>query len=127
VAGVLDTSFLFALLVESDAHHQAAHEEVVTHTGIEIPPAVLAEAEMLIRKRNGRRTGQETLTRLLSQNPHIGIMDADLHPSALRIWTGPGGLSYVDAHAVAGALLLDADLLTFDAAQKAAWRTQRRT
>ncbi len=51
-------------------------------------------------------------------------MDADLHPTAMRLWQAHGRLSYIDRHAIAGALLVGDELLTLDARQKAVWKQE---
>lgn len=126
MAGVVDTSFLYALLVEADPRHVGAMKELARHSGLEIPPAIVAETEMLLRKRSGRGVAIATLEDLLAANPQVGILDADLHPTASRLWKAYGGISYADAHAVAGALLLGSDLVTFDEQQEAVWRKERK-
>lgn len=126
MAGVVDTSVLFAALHEDDAHHEEAKARVGAHRGLEVPPAVLAELEMTIRKTAGRAVAIATVPAFLAQNPHLGVMDADLHPDALRIWKGHGGISYTDAYAIAGALLLGGDLVTLDHGQEAVWRKEKK-
>ncbi len=126
MAGVVDTSVLYALLDELDPHHDRASDIVRGHVGIEVPPTILCETEMLVRKRAGRAVAVAILPQLLAQNPQIGVLGADVHPQALRIWRESRGISYADAHAIAGALLLDSDLLTLDDRQLAVWRTLRR-
>ena len=126
MAGVVDTSVLFAALHADDRHHKKAAKKLALHLGLEIPPAVLAETETCIRKKAGLDVARTTLPAFLQGNPHIGVMDADLHPVALSIWRRHGRLSYTDCHAIAGALLLGNDLVTLDRRQEAVWREERK-
>lgn len=126
MAGVMDTSVLYALLDEADPNHHAARDMVDAHMGVELPPAVVAELELLTRKRAGLVVSRQLMTTFLSDNPHVGVMDADLHPEAMDVWQRNGRLSYTDCHAIAGALLLDNTLITLDKRQAAVWRQERK-
>lgn len=126
MAGVVDTSVLMAVIDSEDAHHGRAIDTLGGHLGVEIPPAVLAEWEGLVRKRSGRAAAVATIPAFLSRNPQVGIMDADLHPRAQAIWRRHGGITYTDAHIIAAALLLGDELITFDERQKAAWKKEKK-
>lgn len=125
MAGVVDTSVLLACLYEDDLHRKKAQKMVRSHLGIEIPPVILAETEAVIRKRVGLSVAREVLPAFLQANPQVGVLDADLHPEATRIWARHGRLTYADTHAIAAALLLDSELVTLDRRQAAAWRQER--
>lgn len=125
MAGVVDTSVLFAALHKNDRHHAKAAAMLAGHLGLEVPPAVFAETETTIRKKAGLDVARATLPAFLKGNPHIGVMDADLHPAAMGVWQRHGRLSYTDCHAIAGALLLGDELITLDERQAAVWRQER--
>ena len=126
MAGVVDTSFLFTVLHEEADGREDAVATLHKYLGVEIPPAVLAELEILVRKRMGLAFARQMIPDFLRRNPHVGVMDADLHPDALAIWQRHGRLSYTDCHAIAGALLLGDDLITLDRRQEAVWKEERK-
>lgn len=126
MAGAVDTSVLFAALHRDDVHHERAKGMLREHSGIEVPPAILTEVEMLVRKKADRRTALDVLGRLLAENPHLGVLDRDLHPESFRIWKEYAEISYADAVAIAAALALDGELVTLDKRQADVWRTERR-
>ncbi len=127
---VVDASALVALVMQGDVHHADAKKGLAAGP-FYVAPGSLVEAAQAIRR----------LLRLAGEDPATGARKAiraivgqsgfrDAPPvaaeTAVRLFERYPGLSLDDAWPCAVALELDMPLLTFDKAQAAAFKRERR-
>jgi len=104
---VADTSALYALFFEEDAHHSKAHAFLADGEAVLIPAEILAETVWLLDRKFGHLAAREagaTLRRL----PNVEVQpswddpwDNVLGQAWLEYQAGRGKLSYADAVVVA--------------------------
>lgn len=129
-----DTSWLYALMDEQDAHHDRALQTTEQHSQIDVHVLALAEVLHLIRIRARKLYGQtpalqaERATRkaLLAVGGLRFCTELDLTRSA-AIHDRHRPLSFADAALVAHAIGSGQELLSFDARQLAAWKHEKAT
>lgn len=118
---VVDTSVLYALFDDADAHHARARADLGSRRRWAVPFAVLVEFLLVVHRRKGREAAQRALDDLDS----LGTMDV-LQPQdvgkALAIWRGNPALSAADAVGIQESLQSGVPLLTYDEDQAKAYR-----
>lgn len=113
---VADTSYLFALFHDLDAHHRTAHELSQQPGKVMIPAEIFAETMWLIQRRIGYREACAAGDWFRRQH---GMAILDGEPEVRdRIWQtylmGGRRGSYPDAVVIGWSRHLGAEVLTFD-------------
>lgn len=116
----VDTSWLYALFFEEDAHHSAARRQAQDPGVLLLNPVVLAELVEMVRRRTDRPTSLKVMEDLL-RLPHVRIVAAPKPGSWARAFE-KGGVSWHDASAICTALDEGAGLRTFDKNQQKAFQ-----
>ncbi len=100
---VADTSFLYALISETDAHHERAAREARSSEPITIPAEIFSETVALVHYRTGFEEGRAAGEWLRSQPQiQIGVGTDDTLQEAWRTFVlAKGQLSYPDSVVVA--------------------------
>ena len=119
---VVDTSLLYAFFNRADAHHEEARAAFRQPAPVGVPASVLQETLDLIRFRHGKRVALEAYHDLCAL-PHVRLLQAPAEKAVADLWSRREALSHADAGAVVTAWREDADLLTADAKQRAAFRS----
>lgn len=117
---VADTSWLYALFDEDDAHHRKATQEAQDPEPVEVPPLIAKEVLDLARKRRGKPAALRMLADL-RRIPHLVFVDEARPAATFEVWRAQA-VSLADANAIAWARYRGARLRTFDARQQAALR-----
>lgn len=111
---VADTSALYALLDEADAHHAKAIQEVEDPEPIVVPPEILVETIDLVGYRFGHGAAQSALQDLLALS-NIRRAEVVHLEAVVAVFLGAGGkLSLADAAVVQTCRALAARPLAFD-------------
>ena len=94
---MIDTSALYALLVENDDAHAIASAAVddVLREGLITHNYVVVEAASLVDRRLGRAAARELLDRLLAP-VDVAFVDADIHRLAVAAFSAGAAASLVD-------------------------------
>lgn len=111
---VSDTSFLYAVLSASDAHHLEAMKRLADSGRFSVPSEIFSETMILVEHRRGhgeaRRAGE--VVRRIGEPL---FADADIAEKAWKTFAdADGDLSYPDAIVMAWCKRLGAVPLTFD-------------
>lgn len=119
IARVADTSWLYAVFDEDDAHHDRAAGLVRTPEITLVPAAIMNETLDLVRYRVGKKAALAA-EESLESFPHFDTWFKVDGREAARVWKANRHLSLHDAHAVALARSTGFRLETFDERQAAA-------
>ena len=128
---VLDTSVLVPAFDADHPRHAEARKLLAGPSLLHVSAGVTAELTTVIRRRAsdaglpGAKVAREALARLeaLAGFRHAASYDAE---AVSQVYHTHASLSYVDALGIVIALGIDDDLLTFDDAQAAAYRRERK-
>lgn len=116
MARVADTSALYALFDEDDAHHDEARERFTDPATVLVPREILVESTNLLQYRFGWEAAREALGALLEE-PHVAVADPVPVEGAWGDYErGQGALTLADAVVVQTCRAHDARPLAFDAA-----------
>jgi len=121
---VADTSWLYALIDDSDPHHLQARQEARQPDPVEVPEVILAETLDLIRYRHGREVARDALDGF-ERLPHFVLGEGVPHADVATTWRAHPALSYADATAVAAARRRNVGLRSFDRRQVRALRAPK--
>lgn len=111
---VADTSALYALFDEDDAHHDRAKAALEDPEPVAVPTEVLVETVDLVEYRSTPETARAALAWLL-ERPNVRIADPVHVPAVREVHEdGAGELSLADAFVVQTCRALGADPLAFD-------------
>lgn len=116
----VDTSWLYALFDADDKHHGRVLAEVSVAGPLLVNPVILVEFLDLVRRRGGRVASIQAYEDMLRLT-HLRFTSAPKPAGVARVMGRPGGLTWMDATAVATALDEGSGLRTFDAAQRTAF------
>lgn len=109
-----DTSALYALFDEDDAHHDRAKAALEDPEPIAVPTEILVETVDLVEYRSTPGTARAALAWLLDR-PNVRVADPVHVPAVREIHAdGEGALSLADAFVVQTCRALAADPLAFD-------------
>ncbi len=121
---IADTSFLYALYDETDAHHAAARVAMARPAPIVVPGEVLTETFGLWAHRLGRAAARVCFDDLCGR-ANIEISHETDGPDALALRGAHPGLSWVDAVVLSHCRRLGAAVETFDEGLRAFVAGQR--
>lgn len=123
---VVDTSWLYALFDEDDAHHDRALKRSKKAGIYEVPSEILGET-LALRYTRATQDKANAASTLLDQiiNAGFHILGLEDPTPALAMYRHKPSLSYPDCVAVIQAH--GAELLSFDSQQLKTWRMQRKS
>lgn len=111
---VADTSALYALFNEADAHHRDARKAVADPEPIALPTEILVETIGVVEYRIGWDAAAAALEDL-RRTPHLRLAERVDPDAVARVFLGSGGkLSLADAVVVQTCRALAAKPLAFD-------------
>lgn len=113
-----DTSWLYAIFHEGDAHADEAHRLVLEPRPMLVPAAIMVETLDLMRLRLGKDAAMKTEA-AMERFPHFDTGYPVSQRAALAVGEQHPRLSLTDAHAVALGRSTGFRLVTFDRNQAA--------
>lgn len=112
---VLDTSFVYALFVAADAHHEKARAMLAEPVPMYLPTEIALETAELFEHRDSRARAVECIESLLAL-PHVRIAPPVEIAGVVAEWKRSPRLSLADAFVVQTCRAIGATPLTFDKA-----------
>lgn len=118
---VVDTSVLYALFDEADAHHERARRDLAAQPRWAVPLAVLVEFLLVVRRRHGKPVAQRAMQDLQGMG-RLDIVQPQDAAKVLALWRDHPTLSAPDAVGLQEALHTGVPLLTYDQGQASVYR-----